>query len=202
MMSTANLVITVGLACDEAPGRRVREHQERHALVCPSALDLSARHLRFLTDQLTAHRTAHGTRRRRLSARSQALQVLAHLRLGHTYAQLEVGVSTVYRYICARHQGRPNPRHHRRTEAGLACWADKGYQGAGGTVRVPFRGRWGRLSTGQRAVNAAHARIRALSEQAMATLKTWRLLRKLRRSTARVTSHVLAVLTLHLTCSN
>lgn len=87
------------------------------------------------------------------------------------------------------------------TEAGVTCWADKGYQGAGGTVRVPFRGRWDRLSTGQRAVNAAHARIRALGEQAMATLKTWRLLRKLRCSTTRITSHVRAVLALHLTCS-
>lgn len=27
------------------------------------------------------------------------------------------------------------------TEAGLRCWADKAYQGAGGPVRVPFRGR-------------------------------------------------------------
>jgi hypothetical protein len=26
-------------------------------------------------------------------------------------------------------------------DAGVKCWADKGYQGAGGTVRVPFRGR-------------------------------------------------------------
>ncbi|GHE14038.1 hypothetical protein GCM10010339_83270 [Streptomyces alanosinicus] len=42
------------------------------------------------------------------------------------------------------------------SEAGLACWADKGYQGAGGAVRVPFRGQWDPLSTGQRAVNAAH----------------------------------------------
>lgn len=55
-------------------------------------------------------------------------------------------------------------------EAGLTCWADKGYQGAGGTVRVPFRGRSDRLSAGQRVVNAAHARIRALGEQAVATL--------------------------------
>lgn len=47
------------------------------------------------------------------------------------------------------------------TDAGLACWADKGYQGAGGTVRVPLRGRWERLSAGQQAVNIAHARIRA-----------------------------------------
>ena len=36
-------------------------------------------------------------------------------------------------------------RHHgiidALTEAGLKCWADKAYQGAGGPVRVPFRGR-------------------------------------------------------------
>jgi hypothetical protein len=69
----------------------------------PSALDLSTRHLRFLTDRLAAHRAACGTRWRRLSAGRQALLVLAHLRLGHTYAQLaagvEVGVSTMHRYI-------------------------------------------------------------------------------------------------------
>ncbi|WP_432173101.1 transposase family protein [Streptomyces sp. Tue6028] len=252
-------------------------------LVYPSALDLSTRHLRFLTDRLAAHRTACGTRWRRLSAGRQALLVLAHLRLGHTYAQLaagfEVGVSTVYRYITeavdllavrapdlatavtaasakafvildgtllpidriaadrpfysGKHKKHgmnvqviadphgkllwaspalPGTVHDIKaarthaiidalTEAGLACWADKGYQGAGGTVRVPFRGRWDRLSTGQRAVNAAHARIRALGEQAMATLKNWRLLRKLRCSTTRITSHLQAVLTLHLTCS-
>ncbi|MDV7224310.1 transposase family protein, partial [Streptomyces prunicolor] len=33
-------------------------------------------------------------------------------------------------------------------DAGLKCWADKAYQGAGGPVRVPFRGsrlkRWKR----------------------------------------------------------
>lgn len=27
-------------------------------------------------------------------------------------------------------------------EAGITCWADKGYRGAGGTVRVPCWGRW------------------------------------------------------------
>jgi DDE superfamily endonuclease len=88
------------------------------------------------------------------------------------------------------------------TDAGVACFADKGYQGAGGTVRVPFRGRWETLSAGQQAVNRSHAKIRALVEQAMATLKTWRLLRKLRCSTTRITSIVQAVLTLHLTSSN
>ncbi|GHG27330.1 hypothetical protein GCM10018777_48190 [Streptomyces albogriseolus] len=71
-------------------------------------------------------------------------------------------------------------------EAGVACWTDKGYQGAGATVRVPYRGRWEKLYEGQRAANVSHAKIRALGEQAMATLKSWRLLRKLRCSTTRI----------------
>ncbi|WP_069814599.1 IS5/IS1182 family transposase [Streptomyces sp. TP-A0874] len=87
-------------------------------------------------------------------------------------------------------------------EADVTCWADKGYRGAGGTVRTPCWGRWETLSTGQQAVNRSHAKIRALVEQAMATLKSWRLLRKLRCSTTRITSLVQAVLTLHLTSSD
>ncbi len=86
-------------------------------------------------------------------------------------------------------------------EAGVPCWADKGYRGAGGTVRVPCWGRWETLSSGQQAVNRSHAKIRALVEQAVAALKAWRLLRKVRCSTTRITSLVQAVLTLHLTCS-
>jgi hypothetical protein len=66
------------------------------------------------------------------------------------------------------------------TTAQVRVWADKGYQGAGGTVTVPYRGRWGTLSSSKRAVNCAHAKIRALGEQANAVLKGWRLLRKLR----------------------
>ncbi|THA44052.1 IS5 family transposase [Streptomyces sp. A1136] len=87
-------------------------------------------------------------------------------------------------------------------EAGITCWADKGYQGAGDTVSLPYRGRWDSLSTGQQAVNRSHAKIRALVEQAIATLKSWRLLRKLRCSTTRITSLVQAVLCLHLASSN
>jgi hypothetical protein len=86
-------------------------------------------------------------------------------------------------------------------EAGVRCWADKGYQGAGGTVRVPYRGRWEKLSAGQKAVNVSHAKIRAVGEQAIATLKSWRLLRKLRCSTTRITDLVRAILTLHLAAS-
>ncbi|MFI7235748.1 transposase family protein [Streptomyces cyaneofuscatus] len=80
-------------------------------------------------------------------------------------------------------------------EAGLKCWADKAYQGAGGSIRVPFRGR--SLKRWQRRHNSTHAKIRCLGEQAMATLKGWRLLRKLRCSTNHITDLVKAALALH-----
>jgi hypothetical protein len=88
------------------------------------------------------------------------------------------------------------------TDAGITYWADKGYRGAGGTIRIPYWGRWETLSDGQKAVNRSHAKIRALVEKAVATLKSWRLLRKLRCSTTRITDLVRAVLTLHLTSSD
>ncbi|MEU1535837.1 IS5 family transposase [Streptomyces fagopyri] len=87
------------------------------------------------------------------------------------------------------------------TDAGVTCWADKGYRGAAGTVRIPYWGRWEKLSPGQKAVNRSHAKIRARVEQAVATLKSWRILRKLRCSTNRITSLVQAVLTLHMASS-
>ncbi|MBK6043503.1 transposase family protein [Streptomyces sp. MBT55] len=79
--------------------------------------------------------------------------------------------------------------------AGLKCWADKAYQGAGQHIRVPFRGR--RLKRWKRRHNSSHAKIRCVGEQAMAVLKGWRLLRKLRCSTDRITDIVKAVLVLH-----
>ncbi|MGG7568812.1 transposase family protein [Streptomyces sirii] len=81
------------------------------------------------------------------------------------------------------------------TGANLKCWADKAYQGAGGPVRVPFRGR--RLKRWKRRHNTTHAKIRCLGERAMATLKGWRLLRKLHCSTNRITNVVKALLVLH-----
>ncbi|MFD4628256.1 transposase family protein [Streptomyces sp. NPDC058475] len=66
------------------------------------------------------------------------------------------------------------------TDAGLKCWAGKAYQGAGGfrpgTVPGPPP------QAMERRHNTTHARIRCLGERAMATLKGWRLLRKLRCS--------------------
>ncbi|MFE9332540.1 IS5 family transposase [Streptomyces sp. NPDC006925] len=253
-------------------------------LVYPSGVDVSTSTLRYLSARLRVRRREMGTRWRRLSSGRQAPLVLAHLRCGHTYAQLAagfgVGTTTAYRYIkeaidvlaaltptlaevvktastkafvlldgtllpidriaadrpfySGKHKkhgmnvqvitdprGRllwaspalPGAVHDIKaarthgiidalTEAGVECWADKGYRGAGGTIRLPYWGRWETLSAGQQAVNRSHAKIRALVEQAMATLKTWRLLRKLRCSTTRITALVQAILTMHLTCSN
>ncbi|WP_098896357.1 transposase family protein [Streptomyces sp. rh206] len=78
----------------------------------------------------------------------------------------------------------------------IRCWADKAYQGAGPAVRVPFRGR--NLRGWRRRHNRDHAKIRSLGERAMATLKCWRLLRKLRCSTTRITAVVRAVVALEL----
>ncbi|MDQ1033590.1 hypothetical protein QFZ75_000006 [Streptomyces sp. V3I8] len=61
---------------------------------------------------------------------------------------------------------------------------------------MPFRGR--RLERWKRRHNSSHAKIRCLVEQAMAVLKGWRLLRKLRCSTNRITEIVKAVLVLQL----
>jgi hypothetical protein len=266
-------------------GFRPREPSppEASPLVYPSGIDVSSSVLRFLSARLREHRRALSTRSRRLSAGRQALLALAHLRSGHTYAQLAagfgVGTTTVYRYVTeavevlaalaptiaeavhsastkafvildgtllpidriaadrpfysgkhkkhgmnvqviADPKGRllwaspalPGAVHDIRaarengiidalSDAGIPCWADKGYRGAGGTVRVPYRGRWENLSKGQQAVNRSHAKIRALVEQAIATLKSWRLLRKLHCSTTRITVLFQTVLSLHLASS-
>ncbi|GIH67132.1 hypothetical protein Msi02_79490 [Microbispora siamensis] len=78
------------------------------------------------------------------------------------------------------------------TANGVLTFADKGYQGAGATVRTPFKRHRHRprLSRGQKDVNRAHARIRALVERAIATLKTWKVLAKLRCCPRRATAIV------------
>jgi hypothetical protein len=79
------------------------------------------------------------------------------------------------------------------------AFADKGYQGARGSVRTPFKRRRFRpkLSRRQKAVNRAHAKIRARGERAIATLKTWKILVKLRCCPRRATAIVQAILVLH-----
>lgn len=72
-------------------------------LAYPSAVDVSSPALRFLSAKLGRHRREIGSRWRRLSADRQALLALAHLRNGHTYAQLAPGfgisTTTAYRYV-------------------------------------------------------------------------------------------------------
>ncbi|GIM96859.1 hypothetical protein Ato02nite_086520 [Paractinoplanes toevensis] len=85
------------------------------------------------------------------------------------------------------------------TSAEVMTFADKGYQGARGSVRTPFKRRRFRpkLSRRQKAVNRVHAKIRARGERAIATLKTWKVLVKLRCCPRRATAIVQAILVLH-----
>nr|WP_261339664.1 transposase family protein [Streptomyces cavourensis] len=81
-------------------------------------------------------------------------------------------------------------------ENDVKCWADKAYQGVGPAIRVPIRGKY--LPGWRRRHNRDHTKIRSLGERAMAILKSWRLLRKLRCSTTRINALVRAVVALEL----
>ena len=252
-------------------------------LVYPSGVDVSSSTLRFLAAQLRRRRCAISSRWRRLSAGRQALLALAHLRMGHTYAQLAagfgVGTTTAYRYVTEAvdllaalaptlaeavrtasakafvlldgtllpidriaadrpfYSGK-HKKHGMNVQVltdpfGRLLWASPALPGAVHDIRAarqhgiidalaqadvsagptrataapaahpdPVLGPMGDPFPGQKAVNRSHAKIRALVEQAMATLKNWRLLRKLRCSTTRITALVQAVLTLHLASSD
>jgi DDE superfamily endonuclease len=84
------------------------------------------------------------------------------------------------------------------TRANVMTFADKAYQGAGGTVWTPFKRQpqRPRLSKRQKSVNRQHAKIRALGERAVATLKTWKVLAKLHCSPHRATRIIQAILVL------
>lgn len=85
------------------------------------------------------------------------------------------------------------------TSPNVMAFADKAYRGARGSIRTPFKRhryrpkvyRW------RKKVNRAHARIRAVGERANATLKTWKILTRLRCSPHRATPIMQAVLVLH-----
>jgi hypothetical protein len=85
------------------------------------------------------------------------------------------------------------------SSADVMTFADKASQGAGGTVRTPFKRHRcrPRLSRRQKAVNRSHARVRARGERVVSALKTWKVLAKLRCSPYRTTAIVQALLTLH-----
>ena len=81
----------------------------------------------------------------------------------------------------------------------VTTFSDTAYQGAGGTVRTPFKRHAARprLSRGQKAVNRAHARIRALGERAVSLLKGWKVPAKLRCCPRQATAIIAAILVLH-----
>jgi len=79
----------------------------------------------------------------------------------------------------------------------MPCYADTAYLAAGPTIAVPYRRKPGReLSDGQKDVNTAHARNRAPGERAVATLKTWKVLTRLRCCPSRATAITKAILVL------
>jgi hypothetical protein len=88
-------------------------------------------------------------------------------------------------------------RHHgviaALTKFGVACYADAAYQGAGPVVAVAFRRRPKRPSRNQKAVNRNHARNRAPGERAVATLKGWKVLAKVRCCPQRGTAIINAI---------
>src|SRR5690348_14936634 len=105
-------------------------------LVYPASMPVSNRALQVLADALRRHRTAMGSRWRRLPPGRQALLVLAHLRKGETYTALAggfgVGTTTVFRYVregidvlrpSAGHRPPQGVRHPRRHPAvDRSCW--------------------------------------------------------------------------------
>jgi hypothetical protein len=68
-----------------------------------AALPLSSRTLTYVSGVIRRHRSAAGSRWRKLNPAKQALLVLAYLRKGETFAELAagfaVGVATAWRYV-------------------------------------------------------------------------------------------------------
>jgi hypothetical protein len=83
------------------------------------------------------------------------------------------------------------------TSANVLTFADKAYQGGGG-IWTPFKRRRHRprLSRRQKTVNRHHTKIRAVGERAVATLKGWKILTKLRCCPRHATTVVQAILVL------
>ncbi|MEV4691979.1 transposase family protein [Micromonospora echinospora] len=83
--------------------------------------------------------------------------------------------------------------------ANVMTFADKAYQGADGSIRTPFKRRRHRLrlSRRQKTVNRHHAKIRAVGERAVATLKGWKILAKPRCCPRRAIVIIKAILALH-----
>ncbi len=83
------------------------------------------------------------------------------------------------------------------TRLSIPVLADLGYLGAGDALAALARRRPGKeLTTRQRSLNRARARLRQPAERSIARLKTWRVFRKARCSPTWLTSVTKAILTL------
>ncbi|ANZ21601.1 DDE superfamily endonuclease [Streptomyces noursei ATCC 11455] len=79
----------------------------------------------------------------------------------------------------------------------LKILADKGYQGAGGTVITPIkRHRGTELPDKHKKSNTVHAALRAPVERTISRIKQWRIFRHARISPNKLTSVAAAILTL------
>jgi hypothetical protein len=95
------------------------------------------------------------------------------------------------------------PRHHRSLGPSRPLLSGRqGVPAADGTVRVPYRGRWERLSPGQQAVNRSHAKIRALGSRPWPPSRPGGSCANGGAATTRITGLVQAVLALHLNTSS
>lgn len=191
----------------------------------PAAIPLSHHTLIRLAELIRARRAERRCRWRRLDPSRQALLVLAHLRNGDTYARLAagfaIGTSTAWRYVREAIDllaMLADDVSAAVLRAGRLVWASPALPGAthdltaaratglidaltaAGGIRTPFKGHRLRppLSRHQRSVNRAHARIRACGERAVATLKTWKILARLRCCPHRTTTIVQTILVLQL----
>ncbi|MFI5987797.1 transposase family protein, partial [Streptomyces sp. NPDC051555] len=83
------------------------------------------------------------------------------------------------------------------TRLDLEVLADKGYQGASGTVITPIKHRANTELPGKHKIsNKVHAALRAPVERTIARIKGWRILRHTRMSPNRLTSAAAAIPTL------
>ncbi|MYR89003.1 hypothetical protein GTY41_29840, partial [Streptomyces sp. SID685] len=155
-----------------------------------------------------------GTRWRRLPADRQALLVLAHLRGGHTYAQLAagfgVGIATVYRYVTEAVEVLTAVAPDLATAVRTA--AQKAFVILDGTLlpidriaadRPYYSGKHKKHGMNVQVLADPFGRLLWASAALPGSVHdSWRLLRKLRCSTTRITDLVKAVLALHLATSS
>ncbi|MFC5744741.1 transposase family protein [Actinomadura rugatobispora] len=84
------------------------------------------------------------------------------------------------------------------TQRAIACYADKGYLGAGSAIGTPYhRHKHRKFGRRKKLFNRHHAKTRSVGEQGAAALKRRHILRHTRCSPARLTTIVQAILTLH-----